>query len=1020
MNLEAAGGKKFLPAASFKNITMYQIIPEKIPKEKRAEINEAILTSIQEGRDAIPPESIYNLYTGLGGLHKLKQSDYPNYHEYAAAKREFEMGQFFTPHTVCRDMVDVLSPDPSDMVLDMCCGMGNFFNFLPNLHNAYGFDIDPDAVRVASYLYPDAHVEVCDLQDYFPDQRFDAIIGNPPFNLRIDYQLSQAYYIDKAFKLLNPAGVLMMIVPGSFLSSDFWARTRIERLEEQFSFVGQTKLSDNAFASVGVKNFETKIMVFLRSSEHIDMQPYHAEEFLSLEELCKKVSQAKRMKSGLRLALMQETILLDTEELRYFDYKISKYLFELKTHKHLRKHYNKSLALVSKFRNQKRPECLTDAARKEWEQSKLTPNKVLGIVRRYITNQYVVPRKEVSLVKTSYGFKLKGYAPGLLRNVTHREASLNDLILERATLPLPAQPTEANLREAATARRLIARKRRRYEAQERTFTNMEPDTRLADYLNACTFINRDYEVCTFTDLQKHDLNLVLQKQYALLNWQQGSGKTAAVYHRAKYLLKRREVRNVFILAPAIATNMTWCPFLRINDEDYRFIESARDLEAVPAGLFLIVSTSLLNKLKRPLMGFVKRQSGKLCLVFDESDEITNPLSQRTRYALSIFRRLRYKILDTGTTTRNNIAELYSQFELLYNNSVNMICWSGTRYKEKKGEIEEYTNPYYGEPFPAYGGHMLFKSCHCPGKVSVFGIEKQNQDVYNKDALFDLIDKTIITRKFRDFAGEKYTIRMHTVTPSAGEYEVYRVITEEFCRICELYYNSTGDTRKDAGLRLMRQIKLLIRACSVPHLIEGYFGPSYPGKTDYIRNLVSTIPGKVAIGCTSIGAFDMYVRCMREAFPDRPLFTVRGDIDFNKRLKIVERFDATLDGVLVCTQQSLSSSINIPTCNDVILESLQWNIPKMEQFYFRFIRLDSKERKNVHYITYEDSIEQNLMALVLTKERLNEFIKSGEVKEQSAIFEEFDVTMSVIESLLIREKDHLGKMHVSWGRQRIAS
>ena len=93
---------------------------------------------------------------------------------------------------------------------------------------------------------------------------------------------------------------------------------------------------------------------------------------------------------------------------------------------------------------------------------------------------------------------------------------------------------------------------------------------------------------------------------------------------------------------------------------------------------------------------------------------------------------------------------------------------------------------------------------------------------------------------------------------------------------------------------------------------------------------------------------------------------------------------------------------------------------MEQFYFRFIRLDSKERKNVHYITYEDSIEQNLMALVLTKERLNEFIKSGEVKEQSAIFEEFDVTMSVIESLLIREKDHLGKMHVSWGRQRIAS
>ncbi len=113
-------------------------------------------------------------------------------------------------------------------------------------------------------------------------------------------------------------------------------------------------------------------------------------------------------------------------------------------------------------------------------------------------------------------------------------------------------------------------------------------------------------------------------------------------------------------------------------------------------------------------------------------------------------------------------------------------------------------------------------------------------------------------------------------------------------------------------------------------------------------------------------------------------------------------------------------MNIPACNQVILESLQWNIPRMEQFYFRFIRLDSKEMKDVHYVTYEDSVEQNLMALVLTKERLNEFIKTGEVKEQSEIFEEFDITMSVIDSLLVRTQDREGKIHISWGSQRIAN
>ena len=467
--------------------------------------------------------------------------------------------------------------------------------------------------------------------------------------------------------------------------------------------------------------------------------------------------------------------------------------------------------------------------------------------------------------------------------------------------------------------------------------------------------------------------------------------------------------------------MKWMTFLTIYRERFRMARNNADLETVPEGVFLVLSTSMLGKLKRGLAKFIRRTSRKLCLVFDESDEITNPSSQRTRHILTIFRRLKYKILDTGTTTRNNIAELYSQFELLYNNSINMICRCSRIYHESRDkEIEEDSNPHYGEPFPAFRGHVLFRACHCPGKATVFGIEKQNQDVYNKEELACLIGKTVITRKFRDFAGEKYKIRTHAVSPSDGEREVYRVIIREFCRICELYYNSTGDAKKDAGLRLMRQIKLLIKACSVPHLIEGYFGTGRPNKTVYIEELIRKIPGKVTVGCTSIAAFELYESHIRERFPERPIFTVKGDVAFKKRQDIVSEFDSTINGILICTQQSLSSSVNIPSCNDVILESLQWNIPRMEQFYFRFIRLDSKELKNVHFVTYKDSVEQNLMALVLTKERLNEFIKTGEVKEQSEIFEEFDVTMSVIDSLLVRERDSEGKIHISWGSQRIMS
>lgn len=1000
---------------------MYAIIPQQIPRDKRAEVNEKILFAIDSGKDLIPKESIYNCYTGIGGLHNLKQADFSSYHRYAEAKKEFEMGQFFTPHELCRSMVEVLSPTSSEMVLDMCCGMGNFFNHLPNLHNSYGFDIDGRAVTVARHLYPEAHIEKCDIQQYRPEQRFDVIIGNPPFNLKFDCKLSQEYYMDKAYDVLNPAGFLMVIVPVSFMQSEFWEKTRVANINSSFSFVGQTKLNPDAFDSMGVHNFSTKVMVFLRRSRHIEMQPYNADEFIPMEELKDRVRKTRVMKQRIRIDLMRETNRIDREELEAFEYRLSKYMYELKAHAVLNRHIEKAEALVSKFRNQKPPENATNQQIKDWERKKLTTGKVLGIIRKYITSQHSVPRKEVALVKTSYGFKLKPYAPRLLDKVTHKAASINDLILGRAELPVPETVTERNRLQIRAAEKLIRRKQKQYEMQNLRFADMEEDVNLKEYLDRSTFINKDGEACEFTTLQKHDLNLVLQKRYVLLNWQQGSGKTAAVYYRARFLLKFRKVRNAIILAPAIATNMTWIPFLSVNRERFRVIRAESDLTNVPEGMFLVVSTSMLGKLRRGLVRYVKQTSRKLCLVFDESDEITNPTSQRTRNILCIFRRLKYKILDTGTTTRNNIAELYSQFELLYNNSVNMVCWSPQVYHEnKEREIEEENNTDYGTPFPAFRGHVLFRACHCPGKATVFGIEKQNQDVYNKEELSELIGKTVITRKFRDFAGEKYKIQTHTVSPSDGEREVYRVIIEEFCRICELYYNSTGDAKKDAGLRLMRQIKLLIKACSVPHLIEGYSGDGIPNKTKYIEKLVRKIPGKVAVGCTSIAAFDLYENHLRKCFPDRPVFVVKGDVAFKRRQNIVTEFDSTINGILICTQQSLSSSVNIPACNQVILESLQWNIPRMEQFYFRFIRLDSKEMKDVHYVTYEDSVEQNLMALVLTKERLNEFIKTGEVKEQSEIFEEFDITMSVIDSLLVRTQDHEGKIHISWGSQRIAN
>lgn len=932
------------------------------------------------------------------------------------------MGQFFTPHALCQRMVEMVAIEHSESVLDMCCGTGNFFNCLPNLHNATGFDIDANAVKVARHLYPEAEIFKQDIRCFDPRQRFDIVLGNPPYNLDFEGNPSQFYYCKKAYDVLNPAGLLVVIVPHTFMQSAFWDRSVITTVDSRFSFIGQAELPCDSFSALGVEEFATKVMVFARQSNYIENVPYSDEEFVSIEVLHERIAAFRTQRQALRLKLRRETNSLLYDEERDFQRKIDKYLYEIKTHPHLRDKYDKAVALVTKFRNQIPQEQMPYTQYQEYKKTRLTYAKVLAVILRYIRRQYYVPRKEVALVKTSYTYKLKAYAPHLLDEVKVKQVPIYQLVLDGEGLPEPVKHMTADAaKQYAAAMRLIRRKRRALHRHDTPIMELKQDEALAEHIAKLRFINSYSEVCAFNALQQHDMNLIFQRRYALLNWQQGSGKTAVAYYYAKYQRERGLIRNTFVLAPAIAIEMTWVPFLTKHKKRYVLLTCEEDFAKIRPGMFILVSISMLGKLKRLIKRQIKMLSRKVCLLFDESDEITNDQSQRTRTTLDLFRRVKYKLLATGTTTRNNVAELYSQFELLYNNSVNLMCWCRNIYTEERSthEIACKINLDYGRPFPARYGPTLFTNCFCPCKASVFGIEKRNQDIYNKDELSKLIAKTVLTRKFKEFAEDKYEVVHHTVSPSEGEKALYSIIMKEFCRLCYLYFSNTGDAKKEASLRLVRQMMLLIRACSIPFKIDGYKGEPFPRKTRYIADLIRNIPSRVAVGTTTIDALNMYEDYIGFMFANRPLFIIRGEITFKRRQKIIRQFEDTPNGILLCTQQSLKSSTNIPSCDQVILESLQWNIPKMEQFYFRFIRLDSRNKTFVHYVCYDESIEQNLIALVLTKERVNEFVKVGEMIEESQIFSEFDVSPNLIENLLSRECDKDGNFYITWGNQRVA-
>ena len=976
-----------------------------LPLENREKINKRIIGTISSANvQEFSDEQIFNFFTGKGGLHGLNYADFGNYHYYSEAKKEREWGQFFTPPKVCSEMMKLINPSPHELIADLSCGSGNFFNFASVESNCYGCEIDRDAAKVAKHLYPDANIDCSDIQFYDPQVLFDVIFGNPPFNLRISGELSQFFYCLKSADLLKPGGFMALVIPVSFLNDDFLSKRMISEIDNRFNFVLQYRLL-NAFPNVSI---ETKVVVFQKKSDHLKYENRYRNEFVTgrIEDLHQTyikplIVQREKLKSLITLELTRKSYKPEY-------YEMKKLLFQIKVGKNTKHKYDECLSLFNRFRFQIKPEYMRSD---EWEKSKISESKVISKFKRILKNQHLQHMKDVSaVVKTDHNIKIKPYSNKAKRQIKGEyEWKINDLIL--GFDPMPEIIPKA-------FQRLIERKKRNHMIQSLPFRDMPIREDIKHFLDNFSFISKGW-FRTLNDVQKEDLNRFIQKNYSILNWQQGSGKTPAAY--AWLTWNRRKVRNAFIIGPAISVKMTWKPRLTIHKEDFIFIQKRTDIIKIKPGQIVLVSLSILTKYQKEMKKFVRKQSNKIALVFDESDEISNYNANRSRAVFDVFRRVKKKFLTTGTTTRNNVSELYQQFQLLYNHSVNFLCECETIYYEQKKkdekEIKEKMNLQINKPFPPYFGFGLFKACFNPSKKTVFGLEKQNQDIFNSKHLRRLIEKTVISKKLYEIMGEKkFKIENCSIPQNDSERNLYRIILEELYFMIEKYYNSTGNDRKDNFLRIVRQLKLLIEAASMPQYFDEYRSTEEPNKAKEIMRLISLNNEKVAVGCLTKKAVTFYTEKAKTEFPDRKVFTVTGEVPFQRRQKILKEFEQTSNGLLISTQQSLKSSVNIPSCNRVIIESLPWNIPKLEQYFYRFIRFDSRSETIVYIITYKYTIENNIYLLLMAKERINEWVKTLELT--NATEDEYSVDDDMLNMILQKSKDIDGRVSIHWGNQTI--
>ena len=165
--------------------------------------------------------------------------------------------------------------------------------------------------------------------------------------------------------------------------------------------------------------------------------------------------------------------------------------------------------------------------------------------------------------------------------------------------------------------------------------------------------------------------------------------------------------------------------------------------------------------------------------------------------------------------------------------------------------------------------------------------------------------------------------------------------------------------------------------------------------------------------------DAYAKAIREYLPDRPLFTVTGSTwTFKQRRALRKTLQESRNGILLCTQQSLPSSVNFEYVNKILIPEMHYNNSGMSQFYMRFIRYTSTEYKDIYFLNYTGSLESNLLQMVMAKERINLFMK-GQDTDLDQIYEKFGVDYNLLALLMEKGVDKDGNFEIRWGEQRIA-
>jgi type I restriction-modification system DNA methylase subunit len=174
-------------------------------------------------------------------------------------------GIYFTPATIIKKNIDALNPYFSKIktVLEPSCGSCEFINYI----DANASNIEMTGIENNEIIYDEINklkfknptqIINSDFLEWSTTQKYDLIIGNPPYFVMKKDDVSAEYYdyfdgrpniftlfIVKSLHMLNPEGILSFILPKSFTNCLYYDKLR-KYIADKYSILELIYCSDDS------------------------------------------------------------------------------------------------------------------------------------------------------------------------------------------------------------------------------------------------------------------------------------------------------------------------------------------------------------------------------------------------------------------------------------------------------------------------------------------------------------------------------------------------------------------------------------------------------------------------------------------------------------------------------------------------------------------------------------------------------------------------------------------------------